>query len=320
MAADKHPIRVVTTRTGLSADLLRAWETRYRAVVPSRTPGGQRLYSDADIHRLRLLHRATQAGRAIGSIARLPTGDLEAMVNSDESARATGPAATLPESTERTARGVLEDALTAVGRLDGAGLERLLRRAALQLTVPVLLDRVIAPLMWAIGDEWEKGALAPAHEHLASAQVRRVLAEFLGPTEAEPAAPAIVVATPSGQVIEIGALLAAVTAASEGWRVRYFGADLPAAEIVRATTAAGAVAVAVSIGHDTGDPKLPRELEQMARGLAGTATLLVGGRAAPSHELLLRRLGAKCFHDLESFRSWLRTVPWITDSSSTGVQ
>ena len=48
----RHPIQVVVRRTGLSADLLRAWERRYAAVEPGRTSTGRRLYSDRDIERL----------------------------------------------------------------------------------------------------------------------------------------------------------------------------------------------------------------------------------------------------------------------------
>ena len=55
----RHPIAVVTERTGLSQDLLRVWERRYRAVSPTRGPGGQRLYSDADIERLQLIQKLT---------------------------------------------------------------------------------------------------------------------------------------------------------------------------------------------------------------------------------------------------------------------
>ena len=65
-------MRVVTRRTGLSADLLRAWERRDVVVRPSRSENGHRLYSDLDIERLRLLYRAAAAGRAIGQIAELP--------------------------------------------------------------------------------------------------------------------------------------------------------------------------------------------------------------------------------------------------------
>ena len=50
--ADRHAMRLVILRTGLTADLLRAWEKRYGAVTPMRSHGGQRLYSDADVERL----------------------------------------------------------------------------------------------------------------------------------------------------------------------------------------------------------------------------------------------------------------------------
>src|ERR1700733_10194856 len=90
----RHPMRAVTRRTGLSPDLLRAWERRYEVVKPSRSAGGRRLYSDADIERLRLLFRATLAGRSIGQVAELPTSALAALVRQDEKADAPSRAAT----------------------------------------------------------------------------------------------------------------------------------------------------------------------------------------------------------------------------------
>ena len=56
---------VITRRTGLSADVIRAWERRYQAVSPERTQIGRRLSSDRDIARLALLRRAIHAGRRI---------------------------------------------------------------------------------------------------------------------------------------------------------------------------------------------------------------------------------------------------------------
>ena len=64
-----HPIGVVAERTGLSLDVLRVWERRYGVVQPTRDEGGRRLYSDADIERLRLLAEATSGGRAIRQVA-----------------------------------------------------------------------------------------------------------------------------------------------------------------------------------------------------------------------------------------------------------
>src|SRR4051812_33916303 len=68
-----HPIQIVTRRTGVSADVLRVWEKRYAVVTPVRSTSGRRLYSDADIERLRLLVEATRTGRPIGQVATLPT-------------------------------------------------------------------------------------------------------------------------------------------------------------------------------------------------------------------------------------------------------
>ncbi len=70
-----HSVRVVARRTGLTPDLLRAWEKRYRVVQPVRSAGGQRNYSDADIERLQLLVKVTAAGRSIGQVA--PRGNAE---------------------------------------------------------------------------------------------------------------------------------------------------------------------------------------------------------------------------------------------------
>ena len=301
----RHPIRVVTTRTGLSPDLLRAWERRYRVVIPTRSAGGQRLYSDADIDRLRLLHRATQAGRSISNVAELSSESLDALVYHDS-------APVLVPGAPTTDTPAIIDTLTvaaveAITLLDQPGFERLLRRAATHLSGPHLLDGFIAPLLWRIGHLWEAGRLSPVHEHFASAEIRRMLSNLIERAPLEAAAPVIALATPAGQLIELGAMLAAATAANEGWRVIYFGPDLPAAEIVLGAKAAGAKAVAVSIVHESPDSKLPRELERMARGLKGHAALLVGGRAATNHGLLLKRLGALTFSDLDSFRHWLQT-------------
>jgi DNA-binding transcriptional MerR regulator len=68
----RYPVRLVALRTGLTPHVLRAWERRYAVVSPSRSSGGQRLYSDLDIERLRRLRRLTARGHAISRIAALP--------------------------------------------------------------------------------------------------------------------------------------------------------------------------------------------------------------------------------------------------------
>jgi len=75
----RHPIRVVAERTGLTAATLRAWERRYNVVDPGRSPGAQRLYSDADIQRLRLIARLSAVGLSLAELARASTTTLARM-------------------------------------------------------------------------------------------------------------------------------------------------------------------------------------------------------------------------------------------------
>lgn len=82
---------VVTQLTGLSAHTLRAWERRYGVVEPARTERGHRLYFDADVAHLRLLHRLTFQGRRIGQIADPPTGEPRSLLREDREAASTAP-------------------------------------------------------------------------------------------------------------------------------------------------------------------------------------------------------------------------------------
>jgi len=89
---ERHPMRLVVLRTGLTPDLLRAWEKRYGVVTPVRSHGGQRMYSDADVERLSLLARAVKGGRAIGQVAKLPLRELQRIVEKDAIALSVIPA------------------------------------------------------------------------------------------------------------------------------------------------------------------------------------------------------------------------------------
>src|SRR5919201_5469126 len=129
----RHPMRVVTRRTGLSADLLRAWEKRYDVVTPSRSHSGRRLYSDADIERLGLLYRATLAGRSIAHVAALSNAELATLVRRDAEAERERGLAQRPQLAEPMADDYLGECMRAIERLETAALEAVLRRAVVAL-------------------------------------------------------------------------------------------------------------------------------------------------------------------------------------------
>jgi len=229
-SSPRYPVRLVALRTGLSPHVLRAWERRYGVVSPTRSGGGQRLYSDLDIERLLRLRRLTERGHAIGRIATLPLAELARM--EDQSAGGTDETDSWKGD---AARAAVEAALRATRRLDPLEMQAVLERAAVTLGVSVFVDRVVGPLLNRIGHGWSERSVSVAQEHMASAVVRRVLGWLLRVYEVKTDAPRVVVATPPHHAHEIGALMAAATAAAEGWSVTYLGPDLPIADLVSAT-------------------------------------------------------------------------------------
>ena len=77
----------VAARTGMTIAALRAWERRYQLLVPARTAGGQRLYSEADVTRVRAIQRLVAEGWSIpGAVARLRADDEAPDDQSDDAA------------------------------------------------------------------------------------------------------------------------------------------------------------------------------------------------------------------------------------------
>jgi MerR family transcriptional regulator, light-induced transcriptional regulator len=270
------PVRAVVSRTGVSAHLLRAWERRYQAVVPLRSDGGQRLYSEEDVERLRLLREAAAAGHSIGGIARLPEEELRGLVRGAvRSAVAAGGAAD-----DEVLRPYLEAALVALEQRDATGLKWLVARASVVLGQGAFIEGLLVPFLREVGARWEMGLIGPGDEHVVSQGLRSTLGSMLATLEAGPSAPVVLCGTPAGQRHEFGALLAGVAAAEAGWRVIYLGPDLPAEEIVRLAGRSGARAVALSVLRPAAEPDPMSELARIRELLPVGVPMYVGGPLA----------------------------------------
>jgi DNA-binding transcriptional MerR regulator/methylmalonyl-CoA mutase cobalamin-binding subunit len=304
----RHPIQVVARRTGLSTDVLRAWEKRYGVVSPARSEGGRRLYSDEDVEHLRLLRLATLSGRNIGQVAELPPEELAALVREDAAAEAETPPARPAPAGEAELKARLEEALSAVEALDAERLEDAISRALLDLGSSSLIDGVLVPLLREIGERWLAGEITPAHEHAASAVVARVVGDLTEAMEPAEGGPRLIAATPVGQRHEFGAMLAAARAAAEGWRVTYLGPDLPASAIAAAARQTEARAVALSLVYPQDDPHLGDELRSLRERLAEEVVLFVGGSGAPAYVEALMEVGAPPIGDLDAFARTLHSV------------
>lgn len=318
MSVHVHPIQAVVRRTQLSAHVIRIWEKRYGAVVPQRTPTNRRLYSDEQIERLSLLRQVTGAGQSIGYVAKLPIETLRQLAPA-ASASAAPPAPAV--IIEPSSLALLDDCLRAIRALDAAALDLALKRAETVLGLQGMLQQVAAPLAQSLGQQWRDGTLRTAHEHFASAALRTFLAQAARPFATDGSQPKLVVATPSGQVHELGALLAGALAANLGWHVTYLGTSLPAAEIAGAARQNQARAVALSLVYPMDDPGLETELARLRDLLPAEIAMVVGGQAAPAYGAVLQQMGAVQVGDLVALGAYLdrlRLLPRETLGAGAG--
>jgi DNA-binding transcriptional MerR regulator len=304
-AEPRHPIAVVADRTGLTQDVLRVWERRYGVVTPARGAGGQRLYSDDDIARLRLLRNATEAGRPISQVADLDETQLETIAAEDIAARALR---SRDEAVSTPLAGAVDEAMDHTISMDADALEIALRRASSAYGIPSFLNILVAPFLQRLGDEWNAGRIAPAQEHLATAILQGVMLDLTRSLTTTDNAPRLLTATPPGERHAIGALMAGMVAALEGWRAVFLGADLPAIEIANAASATGARAVGVSIIHVTDRPGIAREMTALRANLPEHVRLFIGGAGAAAIERDIGRgvPATIVCRDLDTLRAALR--------------
>ncbi|MBX3131118.1 MAG: MerR family transcriptional regulator [Polyangiaceae bacterium] len=281
----RYRIGAVAKMVGISTHALRAWERRYGALSPERTGAGDRLYVDGDVARLRIIKALLGYGHSIGHIATLPARELSELIARHRSTDADG------SSTDAIVRRYLD----AIDAMDIEGAERVLVRATTALSPFEVVQRVLAPALEAVGERWQDGSFCIAQEHAASALVRGHLSNLVSSLRPTATAPLVIATTPSGELHELGALMAAVAAALRGWRTVYLGPNLPASEIQRAADRAGARAVLLSIVSLDAE-RATEQLHALARGLPPRTELVIGGRAAealrelPPRVRLLRSL------------------------------
>ena len=304
----KYGIKTVAIQTGLTQFVIRAWEKRYNVVTPLRTETNRRLYSDADIARLTLLRLATEAGHSIGRIAKLSTQELQKYSRTNDTI--TQPSVMTKEGTSQEAslRFYIASCITAVKRFQAHALEAILFRASVTFSQPIFLEKLVAPLMKEIGNQWRAGTLRIAHEHLATAIVRTALGNICRGFDISDSMPHLVVTTPRGQRHEIGALIAGTTAASEGWQVTYLGPNLPAEEIIGCAVQNAAKAIGLSIIYPTDDQHVVNELRKLRRGIQDHVTLFVGGAGAIAYDRTIRSIGGVRINDMSTFRTELEAL------------
>jgi DNA-binding transcriptional MerR regulator len=251
-------------RTGVSPELLRAWEQRYGLLQPTRTPGGFRLYSAADEARVQRMQGLVSGGLAAAQAARLVLSDDEP----------TPPTASPSATTLEEAAGNLAASLD---RLDEQAANTALDQLFTTYTVETVLQQVILPYLHRLGERWEAGEVSVAQEHFASNLLRgRLLGLAQGWGQGR--GPAAVLACVSGEHHELGLLAFGVALRRRGWRITYLGTDSPIEAIADLSRSIQPAVVVLLSMNPAGFLNHAGEIEQLADQ---AQVLLAGAGATP---------------------------------------
>lgn len=255
----------LSRRSGVSTELLRAWERRYGLLRPVRSAGGLRLYSTDDLERVRLMRRHLDAGLAAAEAAGQATRD--APVGEPEAL----PAASATALDAGAARAELA---AAVDAFDEGAVQASIDRFLSAGTVDAFLADVLLPYLRELGERWAQGEATVAQEHYASALIR---GRLLGLARGWGAGvgPVAVLACLPGEYHEFGLIAFGLALRSRGWRIAYLGADTPLETVDQTAETLEAQLVALSSVSPARAQEVRADLERLAQrhrvGLGGDA-------------------------------------------------
>jgi MerR family transcriptional regulator, light-induced transcriptional regulator len=260
--ADAGVLRIgeLSRRSGVSPELLRAWERRYGLLQPTRSAGGLRLYSPEDLARVEAMQRHLNDGLAAAEAAELATRTAQR----DEGAPA--------EAKDQLAM--------ALASFDEGAAHTVFDSLLARVSIDTLLRDVVVPYLHELGDGWELGEVSVAQEHFASTLLRgRLLGLARGWSQG--IGPTAVLACAPGEQHDLGLLAFGIALRARGWRIVYLGTDTPIASVSDAVRTCKADIAVISAVNPRSFRRSAEELEDLAR----VTRLCLGGAGASKTQL-----------------------------------
>ncbi|MFH0736419.1 MAG: MerR family transcriptional regulator [bacterium] len=302
-----YNIKMAAKLSGVSELSIRSWENRYSAVIPKRTDSNRRLYSDDNIEKLILLKKLTQHGNNIGSLASLSVDKLFDMLSKIEMSNI------LENANESETHSnfdfqIINECLDVIKNYDDKQLLSILNEMSLKYSRPNLIEKVLLPLIIEVGKLWESGGLRVSHEHFTSAVLIKFINNLNFGFNIQDDAPRIIVATPEGQYHEVGALIGAMLASSDGWRTTYMGTCLPVEDLAAAALQLNVRCIFLSIVYPNDNPSLNNQLNKLRQMLGDDVFIIIAGNASGGYQNSLNMTNVLMSNSSSHFRKLLKYV------------
>ena len=264
-------INVISTACGVMPHTIRTWEKRYQVFTPERSEGGQRLYSEVDLTKAKLIVALIEQGHTISSLARHSLQDLRSLlvVNKGEDSES-GKMFTSVE-TKRLLQHLANFNIDMVA----SGMQHL----RLSIGVKEFIFKIVLPVMQEIEKLYLKGMYSVTQEHIISTivgdQLHQINLSNQGPNPDR-----IALATPEGNLHELPILIAEIICHVNRFSTNYLGASHPAeclSEAVNALKCKIIVMGVISSDQWNYEKKIIPYLRSMDKYLKNKVIVILGG-------------------------------------------
>jgi MerR family transcriptional regulator, light-induced transcriptional regulator len=292
-------INQVAKMTGLSKEVLRIWEKRYRLLSPERGANRYRLYSEQDLELLKYLVREIENGQSIGELASL--GKSEILTRMEESRR--------DDSEEGPKNHILEELENYLIPLDTISFEKRLNELIVLLPFEEVFNRILIPLQIRVGELWSDEKLDISIEHYVTAQAKKKFFSAMNMLNIEQLGPKVVIACPPWELHEIGAQIVAYFCATRNCRAIFLGANLPLANLVHFTSLTRADAAILSFTSDIGENKARIFFTELSLQISSNCQVWAGGPGLKNKEKIIEKANIKIVNNLTVLEKLLNELP-----------
>jgi DNA-binding transcriptional MerR regulator len=267
----KFSINVISNACGVKPHTIRTWEKRYQVFTPERSKGGQRLYSEVDLTKAKLIVSLIEQGHTISSLARHSLQELRSLlvVKNGEVSESDRMFTSL--ETKKLVQHLVNFNIDQVA----SGMQYL----RLSLGVKEFIFVIVLPVIREIEKLALKGIYSVTQEHIISTIVRDQLGQINLANEG-PNHDRFALATPEGNIHELPIMIAEIICNANRFSTNFLGASHPAgclSEAVNALKCKTIVMGVISSAQWNYEKNIVPYLESMDKYLKNNVKVILGG-------------------------------------------
>ncbi|QTH43888.1 MerR family transcriptional regulator [Cohnella sp. LGH] len=244
-----YSIKKVSELLNIPVVTIRAWENRYNIISPTRTDGGHRSYSEADIEILKWLKDEMNKKHIKISEA---VSLLKQRKNSITKSGKDSPINQFSYHDD-----LIDKLYQNLIALDGEKANALIDLAFSLFPFETVFHKILIPVLCRIGEQWECGAVKVAQEHFASELVLTRFQQFFRILPIRFHTPRAIAFCPEGELHHIGLMLFCLFLRNKGLEVIYLGPNTPYSGLTDIIEMKNISIVSISLTN----PTLTAELE-----------------------------------------------------------